>query len=76
MIFRALMMVLALGGLALADMSADPALAQETKLGRHLGDQIPAVPPTFDPIAARSNISMIDCASRRIRSRSGTQSLR
>jgi hypothetical protein len=53
MIFRALMMVLTLGGLALADMSTDPALAQETKLGRPLGGQTPAVPPTSDPIAAR-----------------------
>jgi hypothetical protein len=53
MIFRALVMVLFLGGLALADMSADPALAQETKAGRPAGGQTPAVPPTFDPIAAR-----------------------
>jgi LTXXQ motif family protein len=53
MIFRALVMVLFLGGLALADMSADPALAQETKAGRPTGGQTPAAPPTFDPIAAR-----------------------
>jgi hypothetical protein len=51
MIFRALVMVLSLSGLAVADI--DPASAQETKAGRHAGGQTPAVPPTFDPIAAR-----------------------
>jgi periplasmic protein CpxP/Spy len=53
MIFRALVMVLSLGGLALADMSADPASAQETKARRHADGQTLAAPPTFDPIAAR-----------------------
>jgi periplasmic protein CpxP/Spy len=53
MIFRALVLMLFLGGLALADVSADHALAQETNAGRPAGGQTPAAPPTFDPIAAR-----------------------
>jgi LTXXQ motif family protein len=52
-IFRALVMVLFLGGLALADVTAGPALAQETNAGRPTGGQTPTAPPTFDPIAAR-----------------------
>jgi LTXXQ motif family protein len=53
MIFRALALMLFLGGLALADVSAGPALAQETNAGRPTGGQTQTAPPTFDPIAAR-----------------------
>jgi periplasmic protein CpxP/Spy len=53
MIFRPLVLMLFLGGLALADVSAGPALAQETNAGRPAGGQTQTAPPTFDPIAAR-----------------------
>jgi periplasmic protein CpxP/Spy len=46
MIFRALLLMLLLGGLALADV-------QETNAGVPAGGQTPTAPPTFDPIAAR-----------------------
>jgi periplasmic protein CpxP/Spy len=53
MIVRALVPMLVLGSLALADVSAAPAPAQEANDGPSTGGQTQTAPPAFDPIPAR-----------------------